>query len=217
MIVADNGSNWFISGAQDTNDTDLNQLKVVPGNVRGREHGRGAPQVGGAAAPVQSAGALLHPPGPDPVGPGQESAWGYPRPPRPSRCRAPHGGARWRDDRGHDGYCARDQPPAQLLLPTRRRRVRRAGGECGRFILRVEGPPTTSPCSPATGTRSARRRTPPRAPRLRHRPRRVHASRMDACYVDDELVVPQPGGFYGGWITARVVGPFKGGPGSRGW
>ena len=40
---------------------------------------------------------------------------------------------------------------------------------------------------------------------------------MDACYVDGELVVPQPGGFYGGWITSRVAGPFKGIPGSRGW
>jgi uncharacterized protein (DUF427 family) len=44
-----------------------------------------------------------------------------------------------------------------------------------------------------------------------------YAGRMDACYVDGERVVPQPGGFYGGWITANVVGPFKGGPGSRGW
>ena len=31
-----------------------------------------------------------------------------------------------------------------------------------------------------------------------------------------EVVTPQPGGFYGGWITAAVVGPFKGGPGSHG-
>jgi uncharacterized protein (DUF427 family) len=44
-----------------------------------------------------------------------------------------------------------------------------------------------------------------------------YAGRMDACTVDGELVVPQPGGFYGGWITRGVVGPFKGGPGSRGW
>lgn len=44
-----------------------------------------------------------------------------------------------------------------------------------------------------------------------------YASRVDECYVDDELVVPQPGGFYGGWITSDVVGPFKGGPGTRGW
>jgi len=40
---------------------------------------------------------------------------------------------------------------------------------------------------------------------------------MDACFVDGERVVPQDGGFYGGWITSKVVGPFKGGPGTRGW
>lgn len=44
-----------------------------------------------------------------------------------------------------------------------------------------------------------------------------YAGKMDACYVDDELVTPQPGGFYGGWITSDVVGPFKGGPGTWGW
>lgn len=33
---------------------------------------------------------------------------------------------------------------------------------------------------------------------------------MDACWVDDERVAPQAGGFYGGWITSDVVGPFKG-------
>jgi len=37
------------------------------------------------------------------------------------------------------------------------------------------------------------------------------------CTVDGEPVQPQPGGFYGGWITSRVVGPFKGAPGTRGW
>ena len=40
---------------------------------------------------------------------------------------------------------------------------------------------------------------------------------MEACLVDTELVLPQPGGFYGGWITESVVGPFKGIPGSMGW
>ncbi len=44
-----------------------------------------------------------------------------------------------------------------------------------------------------------------------------YAQRFDACFVGDEQVVPQPGGFYGGWITSKVVGPFKGGPGSWGW
>jgi hypothetical protein len=40
---------------------------------------------------------------------------------------------------------------------------------------------------------------------------------MDRCTVDGEVVRAQEGGFYGGWITARVVGPFKGVPGSWGW
>ena len=40
---------------------------------------------------------------------------------------------------------------------------------------------------------------------------------MDACFVDGERVVPQPGGFYGGWITSRFAGPFKGGRGSQFW
>jgi uncharacterized protein (DUF427 family) len=39
---------------------------------------------------------------------------------------------------------------------------------------------------------------------------------VDACYLGDEQVTPQAGGFYGGWITSDVVGPFKGEPGTRG-
>lgn len=38
-----------------------------------------------------------------------------------------------------------------------------------------------------------------------------------ACTVDGQAVTPQPGGFYAGWITPEVVGPFKGEPGSEGW
>ena len=45
----------------------------------------------------------------------------------------------------------------------------------------------------------------------------VYAGLMDECSVNGEVVTPQPGGFYGGWITADVVGPFKGVPGSMGW
>jgi uncharacterized protein (DUF427 family) len=37
------------------------------------------------------------------------------------------------------------------------------------------------------------------------------------CYVDDQRVKPQPGDFYGGWITSEIVGPFKGDPGTSGW
>lgn len=45
----------------------------------------------------------------------------------------------------------------------------------------------------------------------------VYPGRMDACYVDEELVAAQPGDFYGGWVTAEIVGPLKGGPGTLGW
>ena len=45
----------------------------------------------------------------------------------------------------------------------------------------------------------------------------VYPSKVDRCLVDDEVVIPQPGQFYGGWITSRVSGPFKGGPGTMGW
>jgi len=44
-----------------------------------------------------------------------------------------------------------------------------------------------------------------------------YAAPFDLCTVDGEPVTPQPGGFYGGWITSREAGPFKGVPGSRFW
>ena len=45
----------------------------------------------------------------------------------------------------------------------------------------------------------------------------LYPGRVDECTVDGEVVQPQPGNFYGGWITSRVTGPFKGGPGTSGW
>ncbi|GLV57500.1 hypothetical protein KDH_43360 [Dictyobacter sp. S3.2.2.5] len=45
----------------------------------------------------------------------------------------------------------------------------------------------------------------------------IYPSRMDACYVEGEQVQAQEGDFYGGWITHDIVGPFKGGRGSAGW
>ncbi|HEX6760374.1 MAG TPA: DUF427 domain-containing protein [Propionibacteriaceae bacterium] len=45
----------------------------------------------------------------------------------------------------------------------------------------------------------------------------IYAGAMDECLVDGVRVVPQPGGYYGGWITSTVTGPFKGGPGTEDW
>ena len=45
----------------------------------------------------------------------------------------------------------------------------------------------------------------------------LYAGRVERVTLDGEVVTPQPGDFYGGWITAETVGPFKGIPGSWGW
>ena len=44
-----------------------------------------------------------------------------------------------------------------------------------------------------------------------------YPGRVDAAWMDDERVRAQEGDFYGGWITADLVGPFKGASGTRGW
>ena len=44
-----------------------------------------------------------------------------------------------------------------------------------------------------------------------------YPTRVDAAWLDDERVLPQDGDFYGGWVTADLVGPFKGAPGTLGW
>ena len=57
-------------------------------------------------------------------------------------------------------------------------------------------------------------------PLLNSRPSKITWRSIRAgfeCYVDGERVRTQAGGFYGGWITAEIVGPFKGEPGTSGW
>jgi hypothetical protein len=44
-----------------------------------------------------------------------------------------------------------------------------------------------------------------------------YAGRVDACFVGGEQVAPQPGDYYGGWVTDAIVGPFKGEPGTERW
>ena len=78
----------------------------------------------------------------------------------------------------------------------------------------------TSTCSAATRSRPGRARSYPTptadfAALADHVA--VYPGAVDACTVDGEVVRPQPGDFYGGWATDRVVGPFKGEPGTRFW
>lgn len=44
-----------------------------------------------------------------------------------------------------------------------------------------------------------------------------YATAMDACFVGEERVIPQPGNFYGGWVTANLQGRIKGAPGTEHW
>lgn len=45
----------------------------------------------------------------------------------------------------------------------------------------------------------------------------LYAHAMDRCAVGDTDVVPQPGDFYGGWVTPNLTGRIKGAPGTEGW
>jgi uncharacterized protein (DUF427 family) len=44
-----------------------------------------------------------------------------------------------------------------------------------------------------------------------------YAWAVDEAWVGDERATPQPGHFYGGWVTSKIVGPIKGEPGSHSW
>ncbi|HEY3674080.1 MAG TPA: DUF427 domain-containing protein [Acidimicrobiia bacterium] len=162
-------------------------------------------------------------PEPDPVGPGQESAWAYPRPPRLESTLA-HlvvmlGGVTIAEttrayrvlETSHppNYYFPPDDVAPDALVPSTDGSYCEWKGRAHYFTVRG-GDRVTEHAAWAYG-----------APSAAFAPLRDHvafyADRVDACFVDDELVVAQPGGFYGGWITSTVVGPFKGVPGSRGW
>ncbi len=44
-----------------------------------------------------------------------------------------------------------------------------------------------------------------------------YAGKMSVCFVGDVQVIPQPGDFYGGWVTPNLTGRIKGAPGTRHW
>jgi uncharacterized protein (DUF427 family) len=156
-------------------------------------------------------------------GPGQESVWDYPRPPRLERCpdrlRIVFAGKTLADT--HDGYRVLEtsHPPVYYLPPEAIER---------RYLLQS---PERSFCEfkgiagywslDCDGLVSHHAAWSYEEPTAAFAPIRGHlafyASRVDACFVGDERVAAQPGDFYGGWITSRVVGPFKGTPGTRHW
>ena len=153
-----------------------------------------------------------------------ESVWDYPRPPRlepsPRRIRVEFGGETIVDTTSAYRALETSHPPV-YYVPV---------DDVKPGVLTTSGGRTTF-CewkgSASYLDVSVAERRAERAAWTYHDPRpgfeeirdavAFYAGRMDACFVDDELVVAQPGDFYGGWITSDVVGPFKGEPGTRGW
>ena len=156
-------------------------------------------------------------------GPGQESVWDYPRPPRlervPERIRILFAGEVLADTVAAWRVLETSHPPTYYLPPgdVASGALRPAGGgSVG------EGTGRAAYHDVGLGGRRAER-----AGWSYPEPTRdfaaiaghvaFYASPMDACFVGGEKAEPQPGGFYGGWMTRRIVGPVKGGPGSWGW
>ncbi|MGD1907007.1 MAG: DUF427 domain-containing protein [Leptolyngbyaceae cyanobacterium] len=156
-------------------------------------------------------------------GPGQESVWDYPRPPRleasQRRVRVIFNGITLADSHKTYRVLETSHPPTyyippedvqqQYLTATQRSSFCEWKGAARYFTLTVGDRqavdaiwsyPQPTPRFAAIQDYIA-----------------VYPSRMDACYVDDEPVQSQAGDFYGGWITTDIVGPFKGGAGTWGW
>ena len=155
--------------------------------------------------------------------PGQESVWDFPCPPRlesvSDTLRATFSGETLA--RTDDGLKVLEtsHPPVYYIPPSDVRHeflIEAAGrsfcefkGIATYWSLHVDG------CMSEQAAWSYPEPTPPFAAIRDHLA--FYASRVDECWVGSERVIPQEGNFYGGWITSRIVGPFKGRVGTLGW
>lgn len=156
-------------------------------------------------------------------GPGQESAWDYPRPPRvedaEAHLRVVFNGATVADTRRGRRVLETSHPPVYYFPPDD---VDQACLEEASGHTWCEWKGRASYYHVTVGDRRAERAAwVYRDPREGYEAIKdyvaFYPAPMDGCYVDGERARPQPGGFYGGWVTDDVVGPFKGTPGSQGW
>ena len=156
-------------------------------------------------------------------GPGQESVWDYPRPPRVERT-AHHiliefAGQRIAETERAWRVLETSHPPtyyipikdvkAEYLEPSTHRSYCEFKGDASYWTLVVG----ERKCKNAAWSLL---RPKPGYSELRDC-LAFYPSRVDACFVNGERVTPQEGDFYGGWITSWIVGPIKGGPGTLGW
>jgi uncharacterized protein (DUF427 family) len=162
-------------------------------------------------------------PTPDLPGPGQESVWDYPRPPRlepaPHHIEVVFNGETVADSRRALRVLETSHPPT-YYLPTEDVRMEFLEPCPGSSFCEWKG--QASYFDVRVGDRRADKAAwgYPK-PDLRYPELADHVAfycaAMDRCLVDGEKARPQPGGFYGGWISSQVAGPFKGEPGSWAW
>lgn len=164
-----------------------------------------------------------HHPEPDPVGPGQESVWDYPRPaiaePTQRRIQIVHKGIELVDSRKAWRTLETSHPPTyyvpqsdvamKYLHPNPRRSICEWKGQARYFdivigdeVIEAAAWYYPDPAPAFSGVRDHLA---------------FYPDPLDQCLVDGEQITPQPGEFYGGWISQYEAGPFKGGPGSRFW
>jgi uncharacterized protein (DUF427 family) len=163
-------------------------------------------------------------PVPLPVGPGQESVWDYPRPPScvPAGVliEIMHEGVLIASTTRAWKVCETSHPPTYylpaddlapgVLQPSGHRpSFCEWKGVATYWNVHIHGEVI------AEVAWSYANPTAPYAPIRDHLA--FYPDRFESITVNGEDVIPQPGGFYGGWITSNVVGPFKGIPGSRWW
>lgn len=151
-------------------------------------------------------------------GPGQESVWDYPRPPRieptSRRIRVVLGGVTIVDSKRALRVLETSHPPVYYVpladvAPEALREATRSTVCEFKGVARYFDVCGGGRVAPAAAW------TYDEGPLAGHVA--FYARPMDACFVDDERAIPQEGSFYGGWITSHVAGPFKGGPGTAGW
>ena len=158
-----------------------------------------------------------------PPAPGQVSVWDFPRPPRvepvPQRVRVELGGQVIADSLAALRVCETSSPPAYYipradilpgsLEPSERTSFCEWKGVATYWTVvgggrRVKDAAWSYP-KPDPGYEAIKDYV------------AFYPRRMDACWVGERRVQPQPGFYYGGWITPELVGPFKGTPGSEAW
>lgn len=158
-----------------------------------------------------------------PVGPGQESVWDYPRPPRlepvAKRIRIVVSGQELVATTAAYRVLETSHPPTYYLPPgdfDRSLLVAGVGrsfcewkGQAQYWSVQV-GDRVIENCGWSYPNPTARFAAIKDYLAL-------YCAAMDACYVGEEQAKPQPGGFYGGWVTNDLVGPFKGEPGTEFW